>query len=133
MHCAIRVAGDAHGHPSEAKFRIGSLVTWRPDMKLYGFPPSPNTSKVRAVAAHIGVPLEFEIVDLTKGQSRTPDFLAINPNGRTPVLKDGDFTLWESNAIMQYVAGKKKNTLWPDDARTRADITRWQCWQLAQW
>ncbi len=102
-------------------------------MKLYGFPPSPNTRKVQAVAAHLAVPLELELVDLTKGQSRTPGFLAINPGGRTPVLVDGDFTLWESNAIMQYIAGKKKNDLWPESARARADITRWQFWQAAHW
>jgi glutathione S-transferase len=98
-------------------------------MKLYGFPPSPNTWKVRAVAAHLGAPLELELVDLTK--PRTPEYLAINPSGRTPTLVDGDFTLSESNAIMQYIAGRSPNTLWPNDARARADITRWQCWQLA--
>jgi glutathione S-transferase len=102
-------------------------------MKLYGFPPSPNTRKVQVVAAHLGMPLEFEFVDLTKGQSRTPRFLEINPNGRTPVLTDGEFTLWESNAIMQYIASKRPNNLWPDDARTRADIARWQFWQVAHW
>jgi len=102
-------------------------------MKLYGFPPSPNTRKVQAVAMHLGVPLEFELVDLTKGRSRTPEFLILNPNGRTPVLVDGDFTLWESNAILQYIASRKPNTLWPDDPRTRADIARWQLWQVAQW
>ncbi len=102
-------------------------------MKLYGFPPSPNTRKVQAVAAHLGIPLEFQLVDISKGQSRTPEFLAINPNGRTPVLRDGDFTLWESNAIMQYLAGKKPNTLWPEGARVRADIARWQFWQVAHW
>jgi glutathione S-transferase len=102
-------------------------------MKLYGFPPSPNTRKVQAVAAHLGIALEFQFVDITKGQSRTPEFLAINPNGRAPVLTDGDFTLWESNAIMQYIAGKKPNTLWPEGARVRADIARWQFWQVAHW
>jgi glutathione S-transferase len=102
-------------------------------MKLYGFPPSPNTRKVQAVAAHLAIPLEFEFVDLTKGQSRTPGFLAINPGGRTPVLVDGDFTLWESNAIMLYIAGKKRNDLWPESARARADVTRWQFWQAAHW
>jgi glutathione S-transferase len=100
-------------------------------MKLYGFPLSPNTWKVRAVAAHLGVPLELEIVDLTK--PRTADYLAINPTGRTPTLVDGDFTLWESNAIMQYLASRTTNSLWPNDARIRADIMRWQCWQLAHW
>ena len=100
-------------------------------MKLIGFPPSPNTWKVRAVAAHLGVPLEFEFVDLTKGASHTPDYLALNPTGRAPVLIDGDFKLWESAAIMQYIASGKPNSLWPDDARTRADIMRWQSWHLA--
>src|SRR5215468_10093786 len=99
-----------------------------PAMKLYGFPLSPNTWKARAVAAHLGLPLELEIVDLTK--PRTPDYLAINPTGRTPTLVDGDFKLWESNAIMQYVASRSANALWPDNARTRADIARWQFWQL---
>ena len=86
---------------------------------------------MRAVAAHLGVPLELEFVDLTKGQSHTPAYLAINPTGRTPTLIDGDFKLWESTAIMQYLASQKPNSLWPDDARGRADIMRWQSWQLA--
>ena len=102
-------------------------------MKLYGFPHSPNTWKVRAVAAHLGLRPEFEFVDLTRGQSRTAEFLALNPTGRTPVLVDGDFTLWESNAIMQYLAGRAPNALWPNEARIRADIMRWQSWQLAHW
>ncbi len=66
-----------------------------------------------------------------QGRSHTPDYLALNPTGRTPVLIDGDFKLWESTAIMQYLASQKPNSLWPDDARTRADIMRWQSWQLA--
>lgn len=102
-------------------------------MKLYGFPRSPNTRKVRAAAAHIGVAMEFVLVDITKGGQRTAGFLLMNPNGKTPVLVDADFTLWESNAIMQYIAGTQKNGMWPDDRRARADITRWQCWQLSQW
>src|SRR6476620_10201438 len=100
-------------------------------MKLYGFPPSPNTWKVRAVAAHLGIPLELEFVDLTK--PRTPDYLALNPTGRTPTLVDGDLVLPESNEIMQYLGEQKPNALWPNDLRQRAEITRWQCWQLAHW
>lgn len=102
-------------------------------MKLYGFPPSPNTWKVRAVAAHLGVPPELEFVDLTKGGSHTPAYLALNPTGRTPTLVEGDFKLWESNAIMQYISSKAPNSLWPNDARIRADISRWQFWQQAHW
>jgi glutathione S-transferase len=102
-------------------------------MKLYGFPPSPNTWKVLALAKHIGAPLEFELVDLTRGQQRSEAYLALNPCGRTPLLVDGDFKLWESNAIMQYLASKAATPLWPDDARMRADIVRWQSWHLAHW
>src|SRR5262249_41587751 len=71
--------------------------------------------------------------DLTKGQQRAPEYLALNPTGRTPVLVDGDFILWESNAILQYLGCRTANALWPDDVRTRADIMRWQSWQLAHW
>lgn len=102
-------------------------------MILHCFPGSPNTWKVRAVADHIGVTIEIKIVDLAKRENRGPDYLAINPTGRTPTLVDGDFKLWESTAIMQYLGSKVKTDLWPDDARTRADIMRWQSWQLQHW
>jgi glutathione S-transferase len=102
-------------------------------MKLYCFPPSPNTWKVRASAHQIGVPLELEIVDLTKGAQRQPQYLALNPTGRTPTLVDGDVKLWESCAIMQYLGSKKKTPLSPDDPAARADIMRWQSWHLQHW
>ena len=99
-------------------------------MKLYGFPGSPNTWKVRAVAAHLGLAVQDVLVDLGKGEQRAPDYLALNPTGRTPTLVYGDFVLWESAAIMQYLATQKPNALWPEDTRTRADIMRWQSWHL---
>jgi glutathione S-transferase len=102
-------------------------------MKLYGFPASPNTWKVRALAAQLKMPLQFELVDLLKGAQQSQAFLAINPTGRTPVLVDGDFKLWESNAILQYLASKTPTPLYPNDAKGRADVTRWQCWELAHW
>ena len=102
-------------------------------MKLYGFPPSPNTFKVQALATHLEIPLQLALIDLSKGEQRNAQFLLLNPNARTPVLVDGDFTLWESNAILQYIASKKSTTLWPDDARARADIARWQFWQVGHW
>ena len=102
-------------------------------MKLVGFPPSPRTWAARAVAAQLGIPIDLEFVDLTKGQQHSPDYRAINPTGRSPTLVDGDFKLWETTAIMHYLAARKPNTLWPDDARIRADIVRWQSWTLAHW
>jgi glutathione S-transferase len=107
-------------------------------MKLYQFPGSPNSRRVLAVIEHLGVDVELHLVDLAKGASRTPEYLAINPMGRTPTLVDGDFVLWESNAIIQYIADRareegnaKAATLLPGDARGRADVTRWQAWQMS--
>lgn len=103
-------------------------------MKLYTFPPSPNSRKVSAVAAHLGIALEIVPVDLTKGEQRDPKFLAINPNGMIPTLVDGDFVLSESNAIMLYlVETKPGNALWAADARSRADIARWLFWDQGHW
>ncbi len=102
-------------------------------MKLYGFPPSPRTWQVRAIAAHLGIPLEFEFVDLTKGAQHAPSYRALNPTGRAPTLVDGEFKLWETAAITQYLASQTPTTLWPDDKRTRADIMRWQSWEIAHW
>lgn len=102
-------------------------------MKLYYFPASPNTRKAHAVALHLDLPIDLRFIDLPQGEQRTPKFLSLNPTGRTPVLQDGDFILWESTAIMQYLASQIPNTLFPDDAKTRADILRWQSWDLAHW
>ena len=103
-------------------------------MKLHVFPPSPNARKVLFVAQHLGVPHEIELVDLSKGQQRTPEYLKLNPNGVMPTLTDGDFVLWESEAIMQYICSKKPGqTLWPSEAKKQADVMRWQAWSLANW
>jgi glutathione S-transferase len=103
-------------------------------MKLYLHPASPNCFSVVLTAKLVSIPLETEIVDVSKGAHRIPEYLAINPNGAVPALRDGDFVLWESNAINQYLAGKKADQpVWSDDPRVRADITRWQLWAAAQW
>ena len=103
-------------------------------MKLYCFPPSPNSRKVQALALHLGIPLETQIVNLPAGEQRKPDYLKLNPSGRTPTLIDGDLILPESNAIMQYVAAKAgNNSMWPKDDKARAQINAWQCWQLDHW
>lgn len=75
-------------------------------MKLYVFPPSPRAMKAIALAEHLQIEHETRIVDLTKGEQMKPDFTALNPNQRMPVLEDDGFVLWESNAILQYLAMK---------------------------
>src|SRR5437899_12165301 len=103
-------------------------------MQLYYHPNSLNCVNVLATANQLGMQLDLQLVDLLKGAQKDPAYLALNPNGRVPTLADGDFILWESNAIMQYLAGKKPgNSLWPVDDRARADVSRWQFWQAFHW
>ncbi|HLK86546.1 MAG TPA: glutathione S-transferase family protein [Candidatus Binataceae bacterium] len=104
-------------------------------MKLHVFPPSPRAMKVIALAEHLQIEHETRIVDLTKGEQMKPDFTALNPNQRMPVLEDDGFVLWESNAILQYLAMKNPAgaALWPSDARRQADVGRWMFWEGAHW
>jgi len=101
-------------------------------MKLYAVVGSPNSRKALATVQHLGVDLEIEYLDLFAGETQQPGFKALNPNAMVPCLTDGEFKLWESNAIMQYIADKAgDNDLYPKDLSIRADINRWQCWELA--
>jgi glutathione S-transferase len=101
-------------------------------MKLHTVAGSPNGRKVEAVIHHLGLDVKIELHDLFNGELRAPAYLAVNPNSMVPTLVDGTFVLWETTAITQYLADKAgDDSLFPRDARTRADITRWQCWELA--
>jgi glutathione S-transferase len=101
-------------------------------MKLYLNALSPNVRRVLLTAAALGVELDRQPVDFAKGEHKSPDFLALNPNGAVPTLVDGDFVLTESRAIMQYLASKKPESgLLPRDEASRADVTRWQFWDAA--
>ncbi|MEQ1544307.1 glutathione S-transferase family protein [Methyloglobulus sp.] len=101
-------------------------------MKLYHFPISPNSRRVVAVLHHLHLDCEIEALDLSKGEQMQADFLKLNPNHMIPTLVDGDFVLWESNAIMQYLCSKAPtNALWSANPRVQADINRWLFWQAA--
>jgi glutathione S-transferase len=101
---------------------------------LHVFPPSPRSFRVLSVANHLGLPYDVRIVDLARGGQNAPEFVALNPNRKAPVLVDGDFVLWESHAITQYLASMRPESgLCPEDERGHADMTRWQCWDLAHW
>jgi glutathione S-transferase len=101
-------------------------------MKLYQFPFSPNCQKVIALAHEVGLPLELVTVELFKGEARSPAMRAKNPNGKLPILEDGDFILWESTAMLAYVAAKAgRLDLAPTTPRERAEVDRWTSWQSA--
>ncbi len=86
---------------------------------------SPNGKRVRICAAELGGALDLKLLDFQKGDNRTPDYLALNPMGKAPTLTDGEFVLWESPAILFYLARTSGNLLWPDDPRALADVLRW--------
>ena len=99
-------------------------------MLLYNSNLSPNALRVRAVAHELGITFEIVEVDLRKGENRSEAFLALNANGKVPVLVDGDFVLWESRAINAYLAGlKSEQGLYPEDKRKRAIVDQWSYWQ----
>jgi glutathione S-transferase len=98
-------------------------------MKLYNNDHSPNCLRVRAVAFELGVELDMVDVDLRTASSNR-ELLAVNPNGKVPVLVDEDLVLWESRAINAYLAsGHPERNLYPADRRQRALVDQWSFWQ----
>ncbi|MBO9621169.1 MAG: glutathione S-transferase family protein [Sphingomonas sp.] len=95
---------------------------------LHEYAPSGNCYKIRLTAAQVGVPLDRRQYDITKGETRTPEFLAqVNANGRIPVLQDGTRFLPESNAAAFYLADG--SPLIPEDRFERADMLHWLFWE----
>lgn len=97
-------------------------------MRLYHHPMSTSARRVMMAALHMGTPLELTEVSLLSQDDRRR-LIALNPNNKLPVLQDGEFTLTESCAIMQYLADRTHGqTLYPDNILVRADINRWMFW-----
>ena len=97
-------------------------------MRYYYHPVSSNCRKCTAVLDLLGVTAERLVVDLPGGEQLRPDFLAINPNGKVPALVDGGRAIWESNAIIIYLAEREDSDLWPAGER-RLDILKWMFWE----
>jgi glutathione S-transferase len=94
-------------------------------MKLYEFGPT-RSLRVRWTLQELGVEFESVPIDLRVGEHRRPEFLALNPAGKLPVLVDGDLVLTESAAIVLYLAEKYPDRkLVPADPATRAEHYRW--------
>ena len=99
-------------------------------MRLYTFTITPNNRKVEAFVRHFDLDVEIHHVSFKDKETQRADYLAINPMGRVPALTDGDFRLWESNAILTYLATMFPATkALPTDPRGRADVDRWLHWQ----
>ena len=98
-------------------------------LRIWGRLSSINVRKVVLCAQVLGVPFERIDAGLSHGVVNTPDYRAKNPNGLVPLLEDGDFTLWESNAIVRYLCAREASPLYPQDLQRRADAERWMDWQ----
>jgi glutathione S-transferase len=101
-------------------------------LKIWGRSNSINVQKVLWCCAELDLPFERIDVGGPFGGTDDPKYLALNPNGLIPTITENGFVLWESNAIVRYLAAKHGvGTLWPEDLTVRADADRWMDWQLA--
>lgn len=94
-------------------------------MKIYGDIQSGNCYKLKLLCNLLALPHEWIHVDILAGETRKPAFLALNPNGKIPVLElDDGRCLWESNAILNYLA--RGSELLPADPFALAKVQQWQ-------
>ena len=93
-------------------------------IKFY-YHPSPNPAKVALFLEEAGLAYELVPVDTRKGEQHQPAFLAINPNGKTPAIVDGDATVFDSNAILLYLAEKTGKFLPENTPKARGELLSW--------
>jgi len=99
---------------------------------IFGKASSINVRKVLWACAELGIPFEREDWGSGIRATDTPEFLALNPNGLVPVIRDGDFVLWESNTIIRYLASKYDGaSMYPLQAQQRARTDQWIDWQAS--
>ena len=101
-------------------------------MKIYWI-KAQAPRRVLALAKHLGIKAEFIELDLMAGALKSPDFAALNPNKKAPVLVDGDQVLWESSAIMAYLCVKAGSDMWPPRAAEQVEVLRWLSWNDCHW
>ena len=101
-------------------------------LRILGRKTSSNVQKVLWLCGELNLEFEREDIGGPFGGNREPGYLALNPNGRVPTVVDGDLVLWESNAILRYLAGREGAThLLPADPRARAEVERWMDWDTS--
>ena len=102
-------------------------------LKILGRSTSINVRKVLWTCAELDLPYEQEAWGSGFRSTTTPEFLALNPNGLVPVIRDGDFVLWESNAICRYLAAReRRHDLLPAEPAPRALVEQWMDWQATE-
>ena len=99
------------------------------ELAILGRITSINVRKVCWTADLIGLSYRTEVWGLPHRDPREAEFLKLNPNAQVPVILDDGFVLWESGAIMRYLADKHRSGLWPKDLKERAVVDQWVTWQ----
>jgi glutathione S-transferase len=100
-------------------------------LKIYGRRTSFNVQKVVWIAEELKVPYQRIDIGGKFGGLNTPEYLALNPNGKIPVIDDNGAVVWESNAIVRYIADKYGKGTWsPADPAKRAQADQWMDWYL---
>jgi GST-like protein len=94
-------------------------------MIQFFYHPSPNPAKVALFLEEAGLPYELVPVDTRRGEQHEPAYLAVNPNAKTPAIVDGEATVFDSNAILLYLAEKCGRFLPPDTPAARAQMVSW--------
>jgi len=103
-------------------------------VRLYHHPFSSSARRAVMAARYMNTDVELVLVKDLREPEQRRELLRLNPNGKIPVMQDGDFVLWESYAIMQYFAEKTPGqTLYPTELRARADVSRWMYWCAQHW
>nr|WP_323782024.1 glutathione S-transferase family protein [Amylibacter sp.] len=98
-------------------------------VQVLGRPNSVNVQKVMWCLAELGLKADRYDVGGAFGGNDRPDYLLQNPNGKIPTLIDGDYVLWESNAIVRYLCDKSRSGSWyPDNAQKRGHANQWMDW-----
>ncbi|WP_292046426.1 MULTISPECIES: glutathione S-transferase family protein [unclassified Brevundimonas] len=101
---------------------------------IHAFPPSPRSFKVLLAAEHLDIDYRLKFTNLAAGEQFTPESTRLNVNQRMPVLVDGDYALWESNAILEYLASLAPEAgFMPSVLRSRLQIAKWLYWEAADW
>ncbi|MEQ8402025.1 MAG: glutathione S-transferase family protein [Silicimonas sp.] len=101
-------------------------------MELYHWPMSHNARKARALAHHLGIDIDERALSMQDKDHKTTEYLAINPMGQVPAIRDEDYTVWQANAVLIYLAGLSPNDLLGQSAREWGHITQWMLWQSVE-
>ncbi|WP_439136382.1 glutathione S-transferase family protein [Pseudomaricurvus sp.] len=121
----------------------GELPSMADSMTLFIHPLTHNPIKLQLVMSYMAHESErigkllhnvrLETVELEQLEHKSDSFQKLNPNGKVPVLIHNDFTLWESNAIAQYMSNYFNSVLWPYGADQQASLLRWLLWESSCW